>query len=144
MAGGAHHPWRAFRRFIDWTLVWAHLPGDLLGEVDFDTKIVTLDPRITQEERRCTIDHETEHIRRGPVPEWLRPREERAIDRIVAHRLLPSVKMIADALTWAEWNLDVAAEELWVDRATLECRLVSMTHPAERAYMRRRFDGEPD
>lgn len=122
--------------------MWAHLPGDLLGEIDFDAKTITLDLRLTPEERRCTIAHETEHIRRGPVPDWLRLREERAIDRIVAQRLLPNVKMIADALTWAEWNLDVAAEELWVDRATLESRLLHMVHPAERAYMKRRFEGE--
>lgn len=111
-----------------------------MGHTDFEKLEVTLAIGLNQEERRCTIDHETEHIRRGPVAHWLRAREERQIDRIVAHRLLPDVRMIADALAWADWDLDLAAEELWVDRPTLECRLLTMTHPAEKAYMRRRFE----
>lgn len=140
-----YHPWRRLRDLADWTLHWARLPHGLLGYVDFDSQTVTLDERLTQAERRCTIDHEVEHVHRGRVRmDHLRPREEHAIDRIVAHRLLPDVRLIADALVWAEWDLELAAEELWVDRATLECRLATMTHPAEGAYMRHRFEETRD
>ena len=136
-----HHPWRRLRELADWTLRWARLPHGLLGHTDYDTRTVTLDDRLTQAERRCTIDHEVEHIHRGPaVMDHLWPREERTIDRIVAQRLLPDVTLIADALAWADWDLDLAADELWVDRATLACRLETMTHPAERVYMRNRFE----
>lgn len=137
---GGHHPWRRFRALVDWTLNWAHLPGGLVGVTDFVAKTITLDLRLGQAERRCTIDHETEHAIRGPVPPGLRAREELRVCRISAQRLLPDVVAIADALIWADWCLREAAEELWVDEATLLCRLESMTHPAERAYMERRFE----
>lgn len=132
-----HHPWRAFRELVDWTLHWAHLPEGLLGITDYRARTVTLDSRLTQAERRCTIAHETEHIHRGPVPGWLWPREEIAVDRNVARKLLPDIKLVGEALAWANSNTE-AADELWVDEATLKARLDHL-HPAERAYLMRRL-----
>lgn len=135
-----HHPWRAFRELVDWTLHWAHLPEGLLGLIDFGAQTVTLDSRLTQAERRCTIAHETEHIRRGPVPAHLRAREERTVDRNVARRMLPDIKAVGEALAWAH-QLEEAADELWVDEATLRARLEHL-HPAEQHYLRRRLEDD--
>jgi hypothetical protein len=133
-----HHPWGAFRRLADWTLHFAHLPGDLLGQTDFATKTVTLDSRLTQAERRCTIAHETQHIHRGPVPAALRGREEGRVDRIAARLLLADIRAVGEALAWSQC-LEEAADELWVDEATLRTRLRHL-HPAERAYLHRRLE----
>src|SRR5689334_17993855 len=122
-----HHPWGAFAKLIDWTLHFTHLPGDLLGVTDFNAKTVTLDSRLTQAERRCTIAHETEHIHRGPVPPGLYDREEGRVDRIACRRLLPDVKVIGEAMAWAR-DIEEAADELWVDEATLRTRLRHL-HP---------------
>ena len=53
----------------EWVVLWEHLPGRQLGETDFDAQTITLDKRLRQATRRCTIAHELEHIARGPVPE---------------------------------------------------------------------------
>lgn len=135
-----HHPWRAFRELVDWTLHWAHLPGGLLGVTDFRARTVTLDSRLTQVERRCTIAHETEHIRRGPIGVGCVAREERIVDRNVARRMLPDIKAVGEALAWAH-HLEEAADELWVDEATLQARLEHL-HPAEQHYLKRRLEGD--
>lgn len=83
--------------------------------------------------------HEVLHAERGPVPVGLADREELRVCRIAAQELLPDVRVIADALAWAQWDLEAAAEELWVDEDTLWVRLRHMNHPAERAYMHNRF-----
>lgn len=136
-----HHPWRAFRDLVDWTLEWAHLPSGTWGITDFETKTVTLTHGMSQTERRCTIAHETQHILRGPVPLHLVVREERTVDANAARLLIPDVEAIGDALAWAH-NLHEAADELWVDPEILTARLEHL-HPAERGYLRRRL-GEPD
>lgn len=134
-----HHPWREFRALADWTLQSALLPLDFVGITDFDDKTVTLDRRLLQAERRCTIAHEIEHIRRGPVPTdpVLAAREEEQIDTAVARKLI-SLEQLGEALAWSA-NMQEAAAELWVDLPTLEARLNHL-HPSERHYLRRRLE----
>lgn len=142
---GVHHPWRAFRELVDWTLEWAHLPPGVWGVTDFETRTVTLRHGLNQAERRCTIAHETQHILRGPVPPSGEAREEATVDRNAARLLLPDVRVIGEALAWATC-LDEAADELWVDPLILAARLHAL-HPAEQAYLRRRLadeDAEPE
>jgi hypothetical protein len=121
-----HHPWRAFRHLVDWTLRWSHdLPDDIQGYVDHEEQEVVLAHGLTQAERRCTIAHETEHIRRGNVPDFYWPREERAIDDIVSRRLI-TLDALADALVWTT-DVHQLAEELWVDVDTVKARLANLT-----------------
>ena len=133
------HPWRRFRGLWEWRLDWAWLPGALLGLTDHHAKTVTLDSRLLQAERRCTIAHEIEHIERGPSPTdpVLAAREEEGIDRAVARKLI-DLHDLGEALAWAR-GTEEAADELWVDMPTLEARLRSL-HPSERAYLRRRLE----
>lgn len=132
------HPWRELRHLTHVTLRWAHLPAGVWGLTHHPTATVTLAHGLDQAERRCTVAHELEHVRRGPVPSWLQQREEAAVDRAVARKLLPSILAVGEALAWAQLRIGEAAEELWVDEATLRARLDSL-HPAERAYLRRRL-----
>lgn len=132
------HPWRRFRDRTDWLLEWALLPPGLLGYTAHKRRAVVLDLRLTQAERRCTIAHELEHLD-VPTPHdpILRARLEQQIDRRVARRLIP-IRRLGDALAWAH-TLAEAADELWVDVATLETRLAHL-HPAERAYLQQRTE----
>lgn len=139
---GGHHPWREFRGHKDWTLIWADLGGEM-GWTDWATRTVTLDRRLRQAERRCTIAHENLHITRGPVPDdpICVAREEVAIEKLVARALIP-LDALAETLAWA-WTEQEAAEDLWVDRQTLRTRLYHL-HPAEAAVLRRRLEHRED
>ena len=132
------HPWRRLRDRPEWLLEWGMLPPGLMGSTCHRRRVITLDLRLSQAERRCTIAHELEHVERGPMPSdpILAAREEESIERAVARRLV-TIRALGDALAWAR-TLDEAAEELWVDVATLEARLRSL-HPAEHAYLNRRL-----
>lgn len=134
-----HHPWRAFRALSHIRLRWARLPDGLYGYTDHDAGEIVLAVGLTQAERRCTIAHETQHAMRGPVPSYLRAREERTVDREAARLLLPDIRVIGDALAWA-FDVEEAAAELWVDPDTLRARLASL-HPVERGYLRRVLEG---
>lgn len=130
------HPWRRFRREKDWLLEWALLPDGVMGVTDWDARTVVLDQRLTQAERRSTIAHELEHIRRGPFPAWMTTREEEAVEQAAARKLIPLDRLI-DALAWSRCRFEVA-EELWVDVDTLEARLRGL-HPSEWAVLTRRL-----
>lgn len=134
-----HHPWQAFRALTHIRLRWAALPEGMLGYTDHERREVVLAVGLTQAERRCTIAHETQHVLRGPVPTYLLRREEHAVDREAARLLLPDIKAVGDALAWA-LSVEEAAEELWVDVETLQCRLRTL-HPVERGYLHRRLAG---
>lgn len=122
-----------------WVLLWEHLPGRQLGETDFDAQTITLDKRLRQATRRCTIAHELEHVARGPAPEdpILLAKEEESIDRAVARRLIPFPKLEA-AIRWSRDPHEIA-DELWVDLPTLEARIRGL-HPSERAALMRALE----
>lgn len=128
-----YHPWRALRALAGWTLHWHDLGDDEhLGETDYDRRTVTLSPGMTQAQRRCTIAHEVAHVERGPVPGHLQGREEEAVDVLAARRLItwPDLR---DAALWAR-SVHELADELWVDEATVECRLRHL-HPSEKTKL---------
>lgn len=135
-----HHPWRAFRELTQVTLRWMQLPEGLLGFTDYAASTVTVACGLTQAERRCTIAHETEHVRRGPVTARLEEREERHVDDIVSRRLI-SFAALAQAMLWAR-DAEELADELWVDVRTVRARLRGLT-PQESIELNRRLgEGE--
>lgn len=131
------HPWRRLRALDHISLLWHD--GGPMGETDFVAGTISLRRDLTQAELRSTLLHECLHIERGPVPMGLAPKEEQQVRKLAAQQLLPHVARIAEALAWAQGDLAAAAEELWVDEATLRDRLRFMTHPAERQYLARRL-----
>jgi len=133
-----HHPWRRFAELTDWSLRWAELPDGVMGRTCHRTRTVTLALGMSQAERRCTIAHETAHIVRGPVTPLQAMREELDIDRRVARLLIPSVRRLVDAMTWAGGHVESAADALWVDDYLLSVRLRTLTG-RERDYVERRL-----
>src|SRR5687768_683832 len=132
-----HHPWRAFRALVDWTLQWAHLPEGVWGTTDFDDRTVTLAHGLNQAERRSTITHESIHAERGAPAAGYEAREERVVDELAARRLI-TLDQLADALVWA-YDVHELADELWVDVPTAETRLRTLT-VAEGRELEQRLD----
>lgn len=130
------HAWGRLDALVDWSLRWAHLPGDLVGVTDWASRTITVDARLTQAELHCTLLHEVVHAERGPFPRWAEAREEAAVDDVVARALIPLEQLVA-AVSWSRcpWEL---AEELWVDVPTLAARARGLT-PAERQALDRHF-----
>jgi hypothetical protein len=100
-----------------------------------DGEHVWLDPRQLQVERRCTLAHELEHIRRGHRG-CQGARSEASVRYAAAVYLTPDPSAVADALVWAQGDLWQAADALWLDHPTMQARLdlVNM-YPGERAII---------
>lgn len=128
-------PWRYLReRYPDVRVHELELPGDLLGCVDLGRRIIWLDARLTQAERRCTLAHELGHLERGlPCDPAAQAAEEKAIDEWAARRLL-DIHSLTRAFQWSA-HLDEIADELWVDLHMLRARLRSLTDDEQDAIM---------
>lgn len=133
-----YHPWRRFNAQAAWTLTFGDLPHGRRGRTDFWTNSVTLNRRLKQVERRCTICHELIHIERGPLPDddRLAAREESKVEREVARRLI-EVRPLGEALAWAR-HISEAADVLWVTEDVLRVRLSHLS-PDEQTYLAARL-----
>lgn len=134
------NPWRRLRALSHIELRW-HDEGPM-GETDFEAGVISLRRGMTYEERRSTVLHECIHVERGPAPLTFAEKEELLVEKATARQLLPSVKAIAEAYAWSQGDTEGAAYELGVDVGVLVTRMKYMTHPAERAYLARRFAEE--
>ncbi|WP_435745002.1 hypothetical protein [Nocardioides sp. SYSU DS0663] len=117
------NPWRELADRPEVKLTW--IERGRRGCIDFATRTITLRRSMGFEERRCVIAHELVHDERGDVPRWMKPREEAAVRRESARRLI-TLAELERALRWAEYIED-AAEELRVDVSTLQARLATLT-----------------
>lgn len=126
--GTAHryHPWRELRHLAHLTVEYAELAVGVWGFTRGNH--ITLDASMLQDERRCTLEHELEHHRRGHVG-CQPPAVEAEVHQAVARRLIPFDSLLEE-LRWAR-NVHELAEELWVDENTLMTRLAHL-HPSER------------
>ena len=115
---------------LDLRIVFRKLPGDLMG-VYFHgpSRVIALDSRLTQAERRCTLAHELVHLERGDdgrcASAWHESTLEAHVHQIAARRLIRT-EDLALALILHE-HLSVQAEELWVDELTLTARLAGLS-----------------
>lgn len=133
------HPWRDLRALAHVVVHHVDLHPGVWGAGDGHSRI-WLDRRLGQVERRCTLAHELEHLRRGH-----RGCQDEATEATVvaaaARSLLPDPRAVAEALVWARGDVGEAADELWVDEATLRARLDARhLHPAERAIIVERIN----
>lgn len=119
-------------------LQWADL-DDEFGFSEFAPPSITLAKGLTQAERRSTLTHELIHHERGCCAVEHQSKEEAAVERLAAKRLI-GIEALADAMAWSNDPHEVA-DELWVDVATLQARLTHL-HPAERAFLKRRLGHE--
>lgn len=91
------NPWRALREQPALRLVFATLPAHVgrgaLLDVD-GWRTIVLDDRLSRRERRAVLGHELVHNERGilygpEIPRALIDKEESAVNRITAGRLVP-------------------------------------------------------
>lgn len=133
-----YHPWRALRRLRNLTLHWTHdVPDGELACIEYETAEIRMRPNLSQAQRRSAITHEIVHYERGPVPGWLRAREEVAVSREAACRLI-TYEDLARAMVWACDDHELA-DQLWVDVPTARARLEALT-PAEADHLHRLLD----
>jgi hypothetical protein len=128
-----HHPWRAIRALAGWAVHCTHeLPDGIDAATRWSDRTIWMRHGLSQVERRCVIEHERQHVLRGPggVTEL----EERAVD-IAAARTLIKLEHLIDAARWAR-SMPELAEELHVTEFVLHARLMHL-HPSERAVMQR-------
>lgn len=126
-----YHPWRDARlrehltiRFVD------YLPAGVRGRIRGD--VVEVNRHMLGDERRCTIAHELVHDERRIFPDdpVLRAREELAVERIAARRLV-ALDQLVDVLCWTRRTEEVA-DELWVDVPMLIALVQSLTDTERR------------
>lgn len=117
-----------------WEVELADPGGGARGRTLFDQNRILVAPDLHPWQFRATLCHEGIHVERGPVPRHLTAREETAVNRETARRLIP-FWALATALQETR-DADVAAELLEVPVAVLLARLDGL-HPSERHSLRR-------
>jgi hypothetical protein len=137
-----YDPWADLaERWPEVSVVLKPMSGTLLGEVRYP--VIALRAGTSAAQRRCTLTHELIHLERGvdDCGQWAR-REELAIEREVADRLVPLPRLIAAvrAQGGAECRPTLAAA-LDVDLMILQTRLDSLTR-AEKRQIRAQLSGD--
>lgn len=120
-----YHPWREARRRTHLDIDLALLADDHRGCITGNRITINVDD--PQASRRCTLAHELVHDERRiyPADRVLRAREEIAVERIAARRLI-ALDRLVDVLVWTRRTEEVA-EELWVDVPMLVALVQSLT-----------------
>lgn len=103
-----------------------------MGHYDFAADCITITSGMTQAERRSSLTHELVHRERGPVPEYLREKEESIVRDITARRLIP-MHALVEALLWSINEYEMA-DELWVDVGIVRDRFIGL-EPDEEAFL---------
>jgi Zn-dependent peptidase ImmA (M78 family) len=145
MTSSRYSPWRELRALDQLIFDQVDLPsGDAWWVPAHD--VILMRPRLLQVERRCSLAHELghrhlEHTGQCRYGDSRRQgaRAELEADQWAARKLI-TIEALGSVLVWTD-DRDEAADELWVTRRLLDVRLAHI-HPAERAYVRRRFNGE--
>jgi predicted transcriptional regulator len=137
-----YSPWRHVGTMPD-IEVWSEPLEYADAYWDPEYRVILLDVRLSQAERRCHLAHELVHIdagdeccRVGPDGDRLALRQERRTEDRAACRLI-SLDDLAEALLWC-LDFDEVAEHLHVDARTVRARIRSLT-PAEKDYIERRI-----
>jgi hypothetical protein len=123
-------PWATLRRLSHIQIAWIRMPDDQPGRTD-GVRVVWLDKRLQQVERRCTVTHELIHIERGHDG-CQAPRIEYQVCVETARRLIPIDELCQHA-AWAR-SIQELADELWVTPEVATDRLQSLT-PKETAQL---------
>ncbi|GAB3304011.1 hypothetical protein EK0264_03545 [Epidermidibacterium keratini] len=138
----AAHPWRDARDHGPRVDIRWHFGGDAANVTwhGDDSVTISLDKTAGQAERRCTLQHELTHLRRGRPPIGVAAkRAEEARVRAEAARLLIPFDTLVEAARWtSSWH--EMAEYCWVDYPTMRNRLATCTD--EEAAVLREIDGE--
>jgi hypothetical protein len=88
-------------------------------------RVILLDDRLTQAERRAVCAHEVEHALDDDDGCECGPKGERRVSIRAARKLIP-LNALIDGLLWSQDDYELA-EELWVDVATVRVRRETLT-----------------
>ena len=123
-AGIAWSPWRHLREWYPDVKVYeAELPGDVLGAVDHDQRIIWLRVGLTHAEKRSTLAYQLGHLELGPFD---RDQGDGCMVDDWASRLLIPLDDLLRGFRRLQEPSEVA-EELWVDVTMLRARLRGLT-----------------
>ena len=136
MAGWS--PWRALREREHIELQWRDLPRGTAGywaPLRGGYAVIVLASWLGRRARRCTLAHELVHDERGLVttgmPEALAAKEEHAVEREVARRLVPRDELMAMIVRAVDLGEGVTvhdvAEAFDVDEPTARRALADLT-----------------
>ncbi|RLV56028.1 hypothetical protein D9V41_09065 [Aeromicrobium phragmitis] len=136
------HPWAEWAKFPHIRIWWRHdLPDHVLGKTD-GVRNVWHNIKALQVERRCSTRHEQEHILAGHDG-CQEGRVEALIQWRAAKWLCPNPHDVADAIVWADGDLHLAADHLWLDMTRMEARLDRrFMHPAEARVIEKKCSEE--
>lgn len=123
-------PWGALRRLTHIHIAFIRMPDGGPGRTD-GLRVIWLDNRLQQGERRCALAHELVHLERGHDG-CQEPAIEFQVCAETARRLIP-IDALCDHAAWAT-NVHELADELWVTPQVVTDRLHSLTH-AETAQL---------
>lgn len=133
---GGPDPWESWLERPDIELHYQPLPEGVHGITD-GVAHVWHDVRLLQVERRYTTRHEREHVEANHTG-CVGGTEEARICHRAAKWLVPDPHKVADALIWADGNIAMAADHLWLPERGMRARLdLRFMHPAERALIQR-------
>lgn len=124
-----HNPWREMRRQPEWSIHFcSELPYGAHGWTRWGDRTIWLLDSLTQTQRRCALEHERQHLLRGPDGQG--DAEEVAVEQATARTLIPLDELL-DALRWSRHPREVA-DHCWVTMDVLACRMRHL-HPSEAA-----------
>lgn len=124
------HPWREWRNWPEHRLWWRHLPEGIHAVTD-GRENTWHNIRELQVERRYSTRHEQEHIIAGHDG-CVSGTEESRICFRAAQWLVPDPRQVAKSLVWAEGDIALAADDLWLPERGMRARLDHrFMHPAE-------------
>lgn len=116
-------PWGALRRLTHIHISFVRMPDGAPGRTD-GLRVIWLDSRLQQDQRRCTLTHELVHMERGHDG-----CQERTIEYEVraetARRLIPIDELCRHA-AWSS-SIDELADDLWVTPEVVTDRFQSLT-----------------
>ncbi|MET4003503.1 hypothetical protein ABIB48_002228 [Arthrobacter sp. UYCu511] len=123
-------PWGALRRLTHIHISFVRMPDGAPGRTD-GLKVIWLDSRLQQDERRCTLAHELVPLEFGHAG-CQAPRIEYEVRAETARRLIPLEALCTHA-AWAASIHELAAD-LWVTPEVATDRLQTLT-PDETAQL---------
>lgn len=117
------HPWRALRELGHVIVEWVRPHSDAVAATD-GKRVIWLDPRMNQVERRCVLTHELVHLEYGH--HGCQPGKVEHLVRTEAARYLIDIRDLRWCALWA-LSLPELADELWVTDMVLHDRLTGLT-----------------
>lgn len=130
----------AAERLPHWVIRHASLHG-LHEGLCWRRHVILLDSCRSQAERRSDLAHAIAHVdlgHRSTSHQFFATKDEAAAATRLAVKRMLGIRNVGEVLALFDQNRDLAAEEMSVDRTTLDVRLEHL-HPSERAYLKRRL-----